>query len=241
MMEVIAVTAKFKRKEQKYLLTKEQREAVERAMAEYMKEDEFGESIIRNVYFDTDTGLLCRRSLEKPLYKEKLRIRSYCQLKEGKKAFLELKKKYKGIVYKRRINIDETEFYEYLDGKRPFPEEGQIAKEIDYFCKMYKTIQPRMYLCYDRCAYFGKDDPDFRVTFDRNIRWRTSGLSLSEEAGGEDLLEEGMSLMEIKAADAMPLWMVKVLTEQKIMRISFSKYGTAYTRLAEMRGTIKYA
>lgn len=98
-----------------------------------------------------------------------------------------------------------------------------------------------MYLCYDRCAYYSKEDPDFRVTFDRNIRWRTDRLSLSEEADGEDLLGDGMSLMEIKAADAMPLWMVKVLTDQKIRKISFSKYGTAYTRLAEMRGTIKYA
>lgn len=235
------MTVKFKRKEVKYLLTEEQREAVEQAMAEYMKEDEFGESIIRNVYFDTATGLLCRRSLEKPLYKEKLRIRSYCRIAENQNAFLELKKKYKGIVYKRRIRISEKEFYEYLDGKRPFPEEGQIAREIDYFCRMYKTIQPRMYLCYDRCAYFGNDDPDFRVTFDRNIRWRTDRLSLSEEAGGEDLLDEGMSLMEIKAADAMPLWMVRVLTEQRVQKVSFSKYGTAYTQLTEMRGTIQYA
>lgn len=235
------MTVKFKRKEIKYLLTEEQRTVVEQAMENYMKEDEFGESIIRNVYFDTATGLLCRRSLEKPLYKEKLRIRSYGRLKAGTKAFLELKKKYKGIVYKRRIEIREDEFYEYLEGKRPFPEEGQIAKEIDYFCRMYKTIQPRMYLSYDRCAYYGNDDPDFRVTFDRNIRWRTDRLSLSEEADGEDLLGEGMSLMEIKAADAMPLWMVRVISEQGIRKGSFSKYGTAYTRLAEMRGTIQYA
>ena len=233
--------AKFKRTEVKFLLTEKQRKAVEAAMAEYMKEDEFGESVIRNVYFDTDTGLLCRRSLEKPLYKEKLRIRSYCRLPEKGKAFLELKKKYKGVVYKRRITVDENEFYDYLEGRGAFPAEGQIAREIEYFCRMYKTIRPRMYLCYDRCAFYGNDDPDFRVTFDKNIRWRTDRLSLSEEADGEDLLGDGMSLMEIKAADAMPLWMVKVLTEQKIRKISFSKYGTAYTRLAEMRGTIKYA
>ena len=231
----------FERKEQKYLLTKEQRAALEKVLPRYMKEDAHGESIIRNVYFDTDTGLLIRRSLEKPVYKEKLRIRSYKQLKGEDRAFLELKKKYKGIVYKRRIEVNEAEFLAYLNGEREFPEEGQIADEIDYFCRFYKTIGPRVYLCYDRCAYYGKNDDDFRVTFDRNIRWRTDGLSLTCEAGGEDLLGEGESLMEIKAANAMPLWMVDQLGKLGIRKVSFSKYGNAYVNFAERKGAIRYA
>lgn len=231
----------FERKEQKYILTDKQRKALERVLAYYMTEDVHGESIIRNVYFDTDNGLLIRRSLEKPVYKEKLRIRSYRQLGDGEKAFLELKKKYKGIVYKRRIEIRENEFLDYLEGKREFPEEGQIADEIDYFCRFYSGIRPRVFLCYDRCAYYAKTDSDFRVTLDHNIRWRTDSLSLSCEAGGEDLLGEGESLMEVKSANAMPLWFVGLIIRLKIRKASFSKYGNAYLTYYERKGSIQYA
>ena len=231
----------FERKEQKYLITGAQLEALEGLLPHYMKEDEHGESVIRNIYFDTDTGLLIRKSLEKPVYKEKIRMRSYRRVPEEEKSFLELKKKYKGIVYKRRIEVAEKDFLEYLEGKRPFPEQGQIASEIDYFCRFYRTIRPRMYLCYDRCACFGKEDSGFRITFDRNICWRTCGLSLAEEPWGEELLEEGMSLMEIKAAGAMPLWLVSFLNSQGIRKTSFSKYGTAYSQYALMKGSIRYA
>ena len=235
------MTGIFERKEQKYLLTAGQRRALEKVLLRYMKEDEHGESIIRNVYFDTDTGILVRRSLEKPVYKEKLRIRSYRKTGEDDKAFLELKKKYKGIVYKRRIEVNEREFYEYLQGKRLFPEPGQIAGEIDYFCRFYQTIKPRIYLSYERCAFFGISDDSLRITFDRNIRWRTDRLSLSEEAGGEDILADGMSLMEIKAASAMPLWLVDQLNTLKIRQTSFSKYGNAYKSYISEKGEIRYA
>lgn len=235
------MTGIFERKEQKYLLTAGQRRMLEKILLRYMKEDEYGESIIRNVYFDTDTGILVRRSLEKPVYKEKLRIRSYKKTGEEDKVFLELKKKYKGIVYKRRIEVKENAFYDYLEGKREFPERGQIADEIDYFCRFYQTIQPRIYLSYERCAYFGINDDGLRITFDRNIRWRTDRLSLSCEAGGEDILAEGMSLMEIKAANAMPLWLVDQLNALKIRQTSFSKYGNAYKSYISEKGEIRYA
>lgn len=235
------MTGIFQRKEIKYLIDARQREAIEKVLPQYMIEDEHGESTIRNIYFDTITGMLIRRSSEKPVYKEKLRMRSYCTKAADDRSFLELKKKYKGIVYKRRIEVREKEFYEYLEGKRSFPEEGQIAKEIDYFCRFYKDLSPRMYLSYDRCAYFGKDDPDLRITFDRNIMWRTEDLSLSEEPGGFQLLDEGMSLMELKVANAMPLWLVDVLNKNEMKKTSFSKYGTAYKEFIDLRGSIKYA
>lgn len=235
------MTGIFQRKEQKYLITDRQRAAVEAVLADHMREDEHGESTIRNIYFDTVTGLLIRRSDEKPVYKEKLRLRSYRQLEPEQDAFLELKKKYRGIVYKRRIEVREDAFFEYLDGKQPFPAEGQIAREIEYCCRFYKDLRSRMFLSYDRCALYGKEDPELRITFDRNIRWRTDRLSLAEEADGEELLEEGQSLMEIKAEGGMPLWLVDVLTENRIRRISFSKYGTAYRQYTEMKGSIRYA
>ncbi|MBR6231412.1 MAG: polyphosphate polymerase domain-containing protein [Lachnospiraceae bacterium] len=223
----------FKRSEVKYLLTAEQRRAVEAVLKDHMIPDEHGESTIRNIYFDTPSWQLIRNSIEKPVYKEKLRMRSYKRTSESDKVFLELKKKYDGIVYKRRIEVREKDFADYLDGKREFPEKGQIADEIDYFCRFYKKLVPAVYLCYDRCALFDKDDESLRITFDRNIRWRTYGVSLTEEAGGTDILDEGMSLMEIKAADAMPLWLVKVLNENNIRKVSFSKYGTAYRQMLE--------
>ena len=221
----------FKRSEIKYLLTASQRAAVESAMKDHMIPDEHGESTIRNIYFDTPSWQLIRNSIEKPVYKEKLRMRSYKRTSEGDKVFLELKKKFDGIVYKRRIEVREKDFMDYLDGKREFPGKGQIASEIDYFCRFYGKLLPAVYLCYDRCAFFDKDDHDLRITFDRNIRWRTSDVSLTEAEGGTDILEDGMSLMEIKAADAMPLWLVKVLNDNNIRKISFSKYGTAYNKM----------
>ena len=227
----------FKRSEVKYLLTCEQRKAVEAALKDHMVPDEHGESTIRNIYFDTPSWQLIRNSIEKPVYKEKLRMRSYKRTSEAEKVFLELKKKYDGIVYKRRIEVREKDFMDYLDGKREFPEKGQIANEIDYFCRFYKKLVPAVYLCYDRCALFDKDDENLRITFDRNIRWRTSEVSLTKEAGGTDILAEGMSLMEIKAADAMPLWLVRVLNDNNIRKISFSKYGTAYRQMLD-RGHI---
>lgn len=231
----------FERKEQKYLLTSFQRKVLEQAFSDHMVEDVHGESLIRNIYFDTESGLLIRRSLDKPVYKEKLRLRSYKQLTDKDKAFLELKKKYKGIVYKRRIEVEERAFLDYLEGKQSFPAEGQIADEIDYFCRFYQEICPRVYLCYERCAYYGKDDGNFRITFDRNIRWRTEDLSLTSEAGGEDLLAEGESLMEVKAANAMPLWFVELLSRLKLRKASFSKYGNAYLQFIERKGSIRYA
>ncbi len=232
----------FKRHELKYLLSHEQRQMIESALAEYMIPDEYGESTICNLYYDTPDYRLIRRSIEKPIYKEKLRMRSYGRATEDKIVFLELKKKYKGIVYKRRISLDYEQAREYTDCGGPLPENSQIAKEINYFCKFYKNLSPAVYLCYDRTAYFSATDRDLRITFDRNIMWRQEKLDLSVKPYGEQLLSDGQSLMEIKAAGAMPLWLVDLLNKGGIRRTSFSKYGTAYgvilkNKLDERRGT----
>ena len=218
----------FKRYEMKYMLTKEQKELVLQAMAGYMKPDEFGRSTICNIYFDTPDYQLIRRSLEKPVYKEKLRVRSYGRAKEDGTVFVELKKKYKGVVYKRRISVREKEAMAYLTQGETLSEQSQITDEISYFKQMYTNLQPAVYLSYDREAFYGTEDRELRITFDENILWRKEDISLCSEVYGTPILEPGCALMEIKIGSAMPMWLCRVLSENGIFQTSFSKYGRAY-------------
>lgn len=232
----------FKRYETKYLLTDAQKASILSAMGSHMVPDSFGRSTIRNLYYDTDNYRLVRRSLEKPIYKEKLRVRSYHTAAPDDLVFIELKKKYASIVYKRRTDICEKDVADYLARKREAPVRSQITAEIDYFLQFYGTLAPRVFLSYEREAYFDKDSSGFRVTFDENILWRATDLSLKAQVYGENLLQPGQTLMEIKSPGAIPLWMVEVLTREKIRNTSFSKYGTAYTAMyADKKGEVIYA
>ena len=219
----------FRRKEVKFLLSSRQRAALEAAMAGHMQADEYGESTIASLYYDTPDRRLIRRSLEKPLYKEKLRLRSYGVARPDSTVYVELKKKYDGIVYKRRIAMTQAEADRWLSGRAPCPREGQIAREIDWFLGFYGCLEPAMVLSYDRIAYFCPQDENLRLTLDRNIRWRTDRLTLTAPALGEQLLGPGQSLLEVKCAGAMPLWLVEALNANGIRQSSFSKYGTAYS------------
>ena len=221
----------FKRYELKYLLTPEQKEKVLAAMQPYMQLDKYGRTTIRNLYYDTDTYLLIRRSIEKPAYKEKLRIRSYSQADENSTVFVELKKKYKHVVYKRRISLPYTDAAAWLSKERHPDKHTQIANEIDYFMELYGTLRPTVFLSYEREAYYCNDGSDFRVTFDDNILCRQNELSLESEAYGTPILPEGKVLMEIKCSGGIPLWMTQVLSKERIYKTSFSKYGTAYGML----------
>ncbi|MBQ7921474.1 MAG: polyphosphate polymerase domain-containing protein [Clostridia bacterium] len=221
----------FKRYELKYLLTTAQKEKILSVMAPYMTPDKYGRTTVRNLYFDTDTYLLIRRSLEKPVYKEKLRVRSYRPAQGEDTVFAELKRKYKGIVYKRRLAASETDAMAWLKGHAPAPENTQISREIDYFLNLYGGLHPTVFLSYDREAYYSAADSSFRVTFDENILARETELSLGGEIYGTSLLEKGKVLMEIKCAGGIPLWMTDVLSAEHIYKTSFSKYGTAYRNL----------
>lgn len=224
----MAVQMIFKRRELKYMLTSEQKQRLLTAMAPYMKPDPYGRTTIRNIYFDTDTYLLIRRSIDKPIYKEKLRIRSYCRAAPDSTVFVELKKKYKHIVYKRRISLPEHEAMEWICGRGHCRRDTQISDELDYFLDHYGTLHPTVFLCYEREAFYAQDSSDFRVTFDDTILCRLDDLSLESEAYGTPILPEGRVLMEIKCSGAIPLWMVHLLSEEHIYKTSFSKYGTAY-------------
>lgn len=232
----------FKRYELKYLLTRVQKQLLLEKMAPHMQMDQYGKTTIRNIYFDTDNYRLIRRSLEKPAYKEKLRIRSYSKAGDRDPVFVELKKKYHSVVYKRRVVMPLQQAMGWLCGGTDHPEKSQIAEEIDYFCSFYQNLRPTVFLSYERQAYYCPKRGDFRVTFDENILSRQTDISLSSEPGGTPLLPEGMVLMELKTHGGIPLWMTEFLAEQKLYKMSFSKYGTAYCQqiFNTNRGERKY-
>ncbi len=223
----MAYQAVFKRYELKYLITDMQKAALLDIARPYMRADKYGLVTIRNLYFDTDNYRLIRRSLEKPSYKEKLRIRSYCKAADNTTVFAELKKKYKHVVYKRRIALPYGDAMAWLCGGTPSVK-SQITEEIDYFCRFYGDVHPTVLLSYDRQAYYALDGSDFRMTFDSNILSRQDNLSLCTEIGGTPILEKGYTLMELKTSGAIPLWMTHFLSENGIYKTSFSKYGRAY-------------
>ena len=221
----------FKRYELKYMLTLEQKEKILEAMSLYMELDKYGRTTIRNIYFDTDSYRLIRRSIEKPAYKEKLRIRSYSQATADSTVFVELKKKYEKVVYKRRLPLFEADAMAWICRENPCPVNPQISREIDYFIDFYGKLKPTVFLSYEREAYYDKGGGDFRVTFDDNILCRQTDVSLCSTAYGSPILPEGIVLMELKCSGGIPLWMARVLSREQIYKTSFSKYGTAYSTL----------
>lgn len=221
----------FKRYELKYVITKEQKEKLLKTMELYMGLDKYGRTIIRNIYFDTDTYRLARRSIERPTYKEKLRIRSYQQADPGSLVFIELKKKYQSVVYKRRISMYEKDAMNWVCDGVSCKTNTQIASEIEYFLHYYENLRPVVFLSYEREAFYSKSGEDFRVTFDENILCREEEVSLESDIWGESLLKDGMVLMEIKTPRGIPMWMIHVLSEEHIYKTSFSKYGTAYEKM----------
>ena len=240
----MAYQAVFKRKEMKYLLTAKQYQMMMREVGEWIVSDDFPVSAISNLYYDTPDYRLIRTSLQKPKYKEKLRLRCYKVPNADTQAFLEIKKKAMGIVYKRRESLPYRRAVEFLAGRGPGGD-SQIFRELSWMLKSYQNLAPAMFLSYDRLSFKGKEDPTVRLTFDRNILWRTAALDLSAGTWGEPLLQPGQWLMEIKIAGAMPLWLAGTLAKCKIYPISFSKYGKAYETMIwrERNGKeeVKYA
>ena len=229
-------TEVFNRVEIKYILEKEDLEVLLPLLEKNMNCDAFNKGgktySIANLYFDTDSDELIRRSLEKPVYKEKLRLRSYGQSSLTDIVYLEIKKKFKGTVYKRRSPFILNEAYAFIEnGILPtFKDTNfQVLHEIQNFMQRY-NLKPKVFISYDRLAFFEKEDSDFRLTLDSNIQTRRKDLRLDSPLYGEELLKEGQYLMEAKAFKAFPLWFVRFLSSRKINQVSFSKYGNEYKR-----------
>ncbi|NLD19602.1 MAG: polyphosphate polymerase domain-containing protein [Clostridiales bacterium] len=231
----------FKRIEKKYLITDSQYEQLMEAILLKTNPDCHKRCTIFNIYFDTPNHLLIRRSLDKPVYKEKLRLRSYGMPHDKSPVFVEIKKKYKNVVYKRRAEMNYEEALSFLQtNKIPQDCDQQILREISWFLNLYKNLSPAMLITYDRAAYDAKENRDLRITFDANIRWQNVYVAAKADYRGSPLLQEGQRIMEIKIPNAMPLWLAELLAQLKIYPVSFSKYGAAYYENLT-KGEINYA
>lgn len=218
----------MKRYEIKYRLNKEQVAYFKKQITNYMKVDKYGLTSIASLYYDTPDYRLINRSIEKPAYKEKLRLRSYGLAKENSPTFLEIKRKYEGIVYKRRISLTETDADNMIREKES-ANNNQISRELEAFLDKYQNLEPKYLIIYDRVAYY-QDNSDVRITLDMNPRYRTDHLNLHTSMEGTPLLKEGEAILEIKVQNAIPLWLTEILNKGKIYKDSFSKVGTAHTR-----------
>ena len=218
----------FKRYEKKYIIDGGQYEEVKNYLTYNAVPDEYAKSRVCSLYYDTPDNSLIRASLDKPIYKEKLRLRSYGVPTADKLCFLELKKKYKGIVFKRRISASYTDIKSYMAGEDNGIENSQILKKIDYFRRFYGCLKPAADIFYDREAFYDRTDSSVRLTFDSNVLARGWDLELENGIYGARVLENGLYILEVKTSGAMPMWIAEMLNEFKIYPISFSKYGTAY-------------
>ncbi|MGI6230287.1 MAG: VTC domain-containing protein [Tractidigestivibacter sp.] len=219
----------FKRTECKYLLNDDQRARLESLMEcqGHMVGDSYGPSTVRNIYLDTPTYELARRSEEHPYYKEKARLRSYRPVTLKMPVFVELKKKCNGIVYKRRCTLSQDSAIALVQGE--LEPKTQIEREIYATAQRLGGLSPAAYVAYDREAFYDANDRDLRMTFDRAVRVRWDHLSLASDEG-ERILPDGLSILEVKTSKAMPLWLVTFLTDERLFKTTFSKYGTAFRR-----------
>ena len=219
----------FARVEHKYILPVEKYDSFIKMIQPHIKDDAYPSYSLHNIYYDSPDNLMITRSLEGPEYKEKLRLRAYGE-DPTDNVFLEIKKKYDGIVYKRRIALHEKEALDYLNKPIPLSNTSQIAKEIDYVKDLY-NVRGKMFIGYDRRAYAGKDEDDVRITFDTNIRYRLHNLSL-DDIGEETIIQNPNEMvLEIKVMDRYPMWLSEALAEHKLYKGSFSKYGIIYSAL----------
>lgn len=217
----------MKRVEYKYILTPEQTAFLVEQLKGHMEEDAYGLTSIASLYYDTPDYRLIRASIEKPKFKEKIRLRSYGLATEDSPVYLELKRKTDGVVYKRRVRTTIPLVKKFFEGEGDICAGGQINSEITAFRDFYRTLVPACLIIYDRTAY-AEPEGDLRLTIDRNPRYRTDSLNLTTSMDGISLLPEGHTILEIKVQDAMPLWLVRILSAGKIYKNSFSKYGEAY-------------
>lgn len=222
-----APIAVMQRYELKYILSASQADHLLNRLQGHMLLDRYGRTSIASLYYDTPDSRLVRNSLEKPKFKEKMRLRSYGIATPDSPVFLELKRKANDIVYKRRVQSTIPTVEAFLAGSGTLGENSQISREITYFRDFYGSLIPACLIIYDREAYY-EPDGDLRLTVDFNPRYRVDRLNLTSSMAGSLLLPAGSAILEIKVQNALPLWLSHILTEEKIVKGSFSKYGTAW-------------
>lgn len=229
----------FERKEIKYVISYQKWKNLLHELEPFMKLDKYGKHLITNIYYDTQTWYLIRHSMSRPVYKEKVRLRSYGVPTEREQVFMELKKKYKGVVYKRRtdLRLNQAERFLAHEPVTAAHINRQIMHEFEAVLNTYPDLKPAMYLSYERMAYVGKEDDSVRITFDQDILYRTDDLSLMAGSYGESILQQNELLMEIKISGGMPIWLANILSENQIFPSKFSKYANAYKKYLEKQSS----
>lgn len=217
----------FKRYEKKFLLTREKYDKLIPDLKKKMHADEYGMHTICNIYFDTEKFDLIRASIERPAYKEKFRLRSYGTARDDDIIFAEIKKKFDGVVYKRRVEAHPEEILDFIRTGAPIDDDAQIQREIQWFLKSNQP-KPKVFIGYERVAYVSDECGELRVTFDNNIRQRTERLDLRHGDDGELITPDNKIVMEVKTPSSIPLWLAELLSAEEIFPASFSKYGTCY-------------
>lgn len=226
----------FQRVEDKYLMDRKEADAFLKAVSPYLKPDRYFCYHCHTIYFDNDSAQLISTSLSHPPYKMKLRLRTYSDPDDDTPVFLETKKKYGDIVYKKRFMMTDLEAKEYLyEGIAPHTD-NSTSREIDYLIHYYH-LKPKVYIGYDRICYVSKTDADARFTLDSHITYRTNDVSL-HETGEEKELQKGMFILECKVSDRYPMWLTKILSSHHLYKSSFSKYGTIYKRESSLHPVI---
>ena len=221
----------MKRYELKYLPDRGQTAFLIRCLKGRMEPDRYGLTSIASLYYDTPDFRLIRASLEKPAFKEKIRLRSYGIATEDSPVFLELKRKVSGIVYKRRVQTTLPEVQRFFAGENGLFDNRQIGGELEWFRDCHDPLRPAGLIIYDRIAYF-EPGGDLRLTIDFNPRYRMEAMNLTSSMDGIALRPEGDTILEIKVQGSMPLWLADILDAGQIYKSSFSKYGEAYCREA---------
>lgn len=223
----------FKRNEQKYILSNKEYNDIQIIINKYFNKDMYFDNKIYNIYFDNNNRDMIINSLEKSIYKKKIRVRSYGIPNDDSFIYFEIKEKYKGIVYKRRVKLSLMEYNNYINNEIIPNHDKQIMKEIDYIIKYY-NLKPYIFLAYDRLSYYSKDDINFRVTFDSNLRSRYDNLKFKDN-NDKLYFKDNKYIMEVKSINNLPTWFVSYLSKNKIYPVSFSKIGNIYKE----RGDVK--
>lgn len=219
----------FERREKKYLLTQAKFNQLMVELEKYMVVDEYGLHTIHTIYYDTDDFDVIRHSVSKPKFKEKLRLRSYGQAEKYSPVYLELKKKVAGVTYKRRVALDYQTAQNYLKYNHKPDQMNQVFKEIDYYVHQ-QALKPKVLISYDRIALKGLEDPDFRITFDQNIRYSLTDFDLTAVDAQREtsLINHDEVLMEVKILGAFPLEISQLFSKLGIFQNKFTKYGNVY-------------
>jgi len=233
----------FRRCEKKYLITGEQGRSLQKLVAQHTEIDQQGEYLIRDLYYDTDNWDIICKSIERPSYKEKLRLRLYGEYNNESQGFLEMKRKYDDIVYKRRIAFPVGELKDRRIREIVSADDSQISREISYFLQN-NPVSEKIHIAYKRTAYNGIEDNGLRITFDRNVAFHLCLLNndfFNEynncQIDDRQILDSNHMLMEIKTEYAIPLWLTGILSKNNIFPVSFSKYGVCYARhISKLQG-----